>query len=228
MNGDSERNSNNLKKKNEKILQLFLTQSGIRTRKNELKQRKRNTGQSSVMICYVPVYFYSHLFILFYGTGSILGTMIGIFGTTFNNRLRMKELRDLVQNTASANGKNLNHPPFDVEALSREISTSIKQQFAEYSSSDLQSSHGNGEKRLQELLTQIQDSFVAQSNAHIQLETLLATHLTGEGSNKPLVLGETELKALLGVQKRDFTSLIVTSSILIPICTWALCKFLNL
>lgn len=227
MNGDFVRNSSNLKKKNEKILQLFLTRSGIRTRRNEPKQRKLNTGLSSVNIIYVPL-LNSNLLILLYGSGSILGTMIGIFGTTFNNRLRMKELRDLVQDTASANGKNLNHAPIDVEALSKEISNSIKQQFAEYSSSALQSSHGEGEKRLQELLTQIQDSFVAQSNAHIQLETLLATHLTGEGNNKPLVLGERELTALLGVQKRDLTSLIVTSSILIPICTWALCKFLNL
>ena len=33
--------------------------------------------------------------------GSILGTCLGILGTTINNRLRMRELRDLVSRSAS-------------------------------------------------------------------------------------------------------------------------------
>ena len=33
--------------------------------------------------------------------GSILGTCLGIFGTTINNRMRMRELRDLVAKSSS-------------------------------------------------------------------------------------------------------------------------------
>lgn len=38
--------------------------------------------------------------------GSIIGTCIGILGTTINNRMRMRELRDLVAKSSS--GERLN------------------------------------------------------------------------------------------------------------------------
>ena len=36
--------------------------------------------------------------------GSIIGTCLGILGTTINNRMRMRELRELVSRSASGEG----------------------------------------------------------------------------------------------------------------------------
>ncbi len=50
--------------------------------------------------------------------GSVVGTCLGIIGTTVNNRMRMRELRELV--TRSANGERL----MDItENLEKSVST---------------------------------------------------------------------------------------------------------
>lgn len=53
--------------------------------------------------------------------GSVVGTMFGIFGTTINNHLKMKELRSLVEQTAQKG-----QVEYDLESI-REISKTIQQ-----------------------------------------------------------------------------------------------------
>lgn len=152
--------------------------------------------------------------------------MLGVIGTTINNRLRMRELRSLVEDTVNLNN---HHSPIDTQALSKEISTAIGQQLTEVSPL------GQGEKRLEELLSSLSNIFKAQNDAHLQrnneLEVALASSLSGSGDlsvDTQFVVGKGELKLMLGQQRDDLMRIILVSSVLVPICTWALCKFVNL
>ena len=91
---------------------------------------------------------------------------------------------------------------------------------------------------------QLQNSFsdvinVVKNNHDIylkqnqKLETLLVTGIqlnsdNPDIQNKQFILAEKELKDLFSNQTEDFRRLVMISSILIPVCTWALCKFVNL
>merc|ERR1712071_550029 len=61
--------------------------------------------------------------------GSILGTMLGIFGTSVNNRMRMKELRNLVEEATVKNPSTLS-----IEEIKDEVLAVIKQQIVSHSS----------------------------------------------------------------------------------------------
>ena len=149
--------------------------------------------------------------------------MLGVLGTTINNRLRMKELRDLVEDTASKNSGHQVH--LDIAALSTDLSASIKQTLAQTVISD------SGEKRIQELMTGILNEVKAQNNSHLQRTAELESALLmlSSGSDVPAVItGKADLEAILDHQKTDITRILIVSSVLVPLCTWALCKFVSL
>ncbi len=164
--------------------------------------------------------------------GSVLGTMVGVLGTTINNRLRMKELRDLVESTAKNNNVFTN-----IEELSREVSSAIQKDLNNSTDSLKMQDLSNGRwKELQDsLLKLIHDECDNQKNAILQLSQQLETSLIPVNmdvnftdSERPNILANHTMKALLDEQTQHYDRLIVLSCILVPTCTWVLCKFLNL
>lgn len=163
--------------------------------------------------------------------GSILGTMLGIFGTTINNRLRMKELRSLVEEATVKNNST-----FNVEEVKNEVIAVIKQHIVSDPSKGI-----TVQELPQEKWNQLEDSFSEISKTilrnhevylqqHQKLESLLVLKNANdnyENSQKHFVIAEPDIKDLFSNQTEDFRRLITITSIMVPICTWALCRFLN-
>ena len=163
--------------------------------------------------------------------GSVLGTMVGVVGTTINNRLRMKELRDLVENTAKSN-----HIFSNIEELSREVSSAIQKDLNNSTDSlRLQDLSDGRWKELHDSLTKVIHECDNQHRAILQLNQRLETspiplsmdvNLTD--SDRFSAITHYSIKELLDEQTQHYNRLFVLSCILVPTCTWFLCKFLNL
>ena len=175
--------------------------------------------------------------------GSVIGTIIGIVGTTFNNRMRMQELRNLVEDTANKSNSKL-----DIQELAKEISTLIVTKSNTTTlipSSSLLNRNRNGEEKVEQQMTdeQWQQLLVSVSNIvdlvgkqqttfqeqNQKLEVLIARvkklDFASESEQVHFFASEREVEQLLNHNQKYFTNIIFASSLIIPICTWALCKF---
>lgn len=163
--------------------------------------------------------------------GSVLGTVLGVVGTTINNRMRMRELRDLVESATKSNIVFNN-----VEELSREVSSAIQQQLTTLSSDEkMQSLTEARWKELQDSILTVIHECDNQQNAISELSQRLEASLipgmeenpTDVQSNSYFLVHHT-LKTLLDQQTQHNNRLVALTCILVPTCTWALCKFFNL
>jgi len=163
--------------------------------------------------------------------GSILGTMLGIFGTSVNNRMRMKELRNLVEEATVKNPSTLS-----IEEIKDEVLAVIKQQIVSHSSQGItlqelpEEKWNNLEDSFSEILNIIKKNHEVYLQQHQKLESLLVLQNANDGnqvSHKHFVIAEPDIKDLFSTQTEDFRRLVVISSIMVPICTWVLCKFVT-
>ena len=171
--------------------------------------------------------------------GSVIGTIIGIVGTTFNNRMRMQELRNLVEHTANKNNTKL-----DIQELANEISTMIGSKDSNTSIPSNNLPFRREEDRTEQLteeqwqqllvsLSSIMDLVRKQQTIfqeqHQKLEVLIAREkkldFSGEGEQVHFFASEREVEQLLHHNQKYFTKIVLVSSVLIPIFTWALCKY---
>lgn len=160
--------------------------------------------------------------------GSVLGTILGVFGTTVNNRMKMKELRDLVESTTKGNQLLTN-----TDELSRQISNAI-QQNANISLGDKLYNFPDGKwKELKDSLLQlIQHECDSQRNVILQLSKQLETSLSPVDASiaaieKPSFMAQHDVETFFDQHTRS-NRLFTITVILIPTCTWALCKLFNL
>lgn len=163
--------------------------------------------------------------------GSILGTMLGILGTSINNRMRMKELRNLVEEATVKNQSTLS-----MEEMRNEVLSVIKQHIVSHSSQGITVQELPEEKwsQLDNSFFQISENIKKNHEVllqqHQKLESLLVLKNADGGyqdSQKHFVIAEPDIKNLFSNQTEDFRRLVVISSIMVPICTWALCKFVT-
>jgi hypothetical protein len=158
----------------------------------------------------------------------------------------MQELRNLVEETANKNNSKL-----DVKELVKEISNFIvnNNNTTSFSSSNLLNNRKeenlNIEQRhqllaeeqwqqLQVSLSSIRDMMKKQQitfqDQHQKvLEVLIAREkkldFAGESEQVHFFASEREVEQLLNHNQKYFTNIILASSVLVPIFTWALCKF---
>ena len=163
--------------------------------------------------------------------GSVLGTMVGVFGSTINNHLKMKELRELVGDATNKSRLLVNK-----EELSTYISSAMQQHLEAP-----KESHEFLEERWKELtcsiLKMMQHECDKQKESIIELsKQLKASHnvvtsiddVNSIDKEKPFSIAQQNLKTLLYQQTQHSNKLFAISVIIIPTCTWALCKLLNL
>ncbi|KAI9556121.1 hypothetical protein GHT06_018694 [Daphnia sinensis] len=161
--------------------------------------------------------------------GSVLGTIVGVFGTTVNNRLKMKELRDLVESTT----KN-NQLLTDTEELSKQISLAIQQNSRASLEDKLQDFPEGKWKELKDSLLQvIQHECDSQKNVILQLSRQLETSLSPVDVNigavtKPSFVSQRDVETFFDQHTKHSNRLFAITVILIPTCTWALCKLFNM
>jgi hypothetical protein len=154
--------------------------------------------------------------------GSVLGTIVGVLGSSINNHLKMQELRQLVEN-ASQN----NHLFVNTEELSVRISSAIAQHLQPEKSKDFL------EERWKELkcsiIEMIQHECDSQTKSISELSQLLkgSNNTTADDVNT-VDVEKPYIKTLLEQQKQHSNRLLAISVFVIPTCTWALCKLLNL
>jgi len=158
--------------------------------------------------------------------GSILGTMLGILGTSINNRMRMKELRNLVEEATKKNETALN-----MEEFKKDVSTVIKREIMNKSSEavvlqELPEDRWNDLKNVvSDLASSLKENHQGYLQQHQQLvESLLSMPNVSIRQEKPT---EPNINDLFSNQTEDVRRLVMISSIMVPICTWVLCKFVN-
>ncbi len=155
--------------------------------------------------------------------GSVMGTMVGVLGSTINNHLKMKELRELVENAT----KN-NHILMNPEELSTHISSSVQQHLqAPQTNHDVL--EGKWKELKSSLLQTIQHESEGQKKFLIELsQQLKASNNTVASMDNVNTMDVNTMKVLLDHQAQHSNKLFAISVILIPTCTWVLCKLLNL
>lgn len=163
--------------------------------------------------------------------GSVLGTMLGVIGTTVNNRLRMKELRDLVESTARSNNELTN-----VEEFSKGVTAAIQKNLNNSTNSfPVQNLPDPGWKQLQDSIVKLTN----ECDSHQLLISNLSKELQKSLNEKGTSLNNIDvqnnytyvinsLRGLLEDQTQHSNRLAALTCILVPTCTWALVKFLNL
>ncbi|XP_041347045.1 mitochondrial potassium channel-like [Gigantopelta aegis] len=124
--------------------------------------------------------------------GSIVGAAIGITGTTINNYVRMKELRGIVDTSASTSK--------EMKSLTLELCTAVKSQFSkmEIFLNDLRLSISQQSASPKEKIRLPPSDFVSGRDLHLQTEKIL------EGIHKQEAFLDEEIrdiKKLLGLQK---------------------------
>ena len=166
--------------------------------------------------------------------GSVLGTIVGVLGSTINNHLKMKELRELVENAAKNNHIVMN--PEELSTLTTHIS-SVVQQHLEAPQKSQDVLEGRWKELKSSLLHTIQHESESQKKSIIELsQQLKASHnivTTMDNINtmdveKSFCIAQQNMKTLLDQQAQHSNRLLALSVVLIPTCTWVLCKLLNL
>lgn len=162
--------------------------------------------------------------------GSILGTMVGVVGTSINNHIRMNELRNLVKESAKSSSVIVN-----AEELSREFSSVIQDNFLpvverlqlqplpEEKWKEIQSSFSSVIKMLDE-----QENVTQELNKKLDaILTSGALNYDGEGFKRQFVISEAEVKAILAKEREQLTRIVLVCAAVIPLCTFVINKFIN-
>lgn len=157
--------------------------------------------------------------------GSVLGTILGVVGTSINNHMKMKELKNLIESTAKSSNVFTN-----LEQLSKEVSAHLKQQ--------LMSSIDNDtkmfilpEEKWKDLLDSVQAlvrEYSNQQNVVFELSQRLNDATSMDAIKNPYFLVHHDLETLINGQNQQNHRLVALACILVPTCTWALLKFLNM
>lgn len=169
--------------------------------------------------------------------GSVLGTVFGVIGTTINNRLRMKELRDLVESTTKSN-----HMIANVEDLSKEISSTIQKSLhTSLNSIQVEVFSDAKWKQLQDSLAKLaidcdnQEKLISTLNQQLAASPFPLTSTSIDNNNTEAwnsagnsYFAVNSLKALLDDQTQHSNRLLALTCIIVPSLTWALVKFVNL
>jgi hypothetical protein len=163
--------------------------------------------------------------------GSVMGTIVGVLGSTINNHLKMKELRELVENATKHN-----HILMNPEELSTHISSAVQQhlqapqtsqdvlegKWKELKSSLLQTIQHESEGQKKSLI-ELSQQFKASNNTVVSMDNVNTMDVENF-----FCTAEQNMKTLLDQQAQHSNKLFAISVILIPTCTWVLCKLLNL
>lgn len=162
--------------------------------------------------------------------GSILGTMVGVIGTTINNHIRMNELRNLVKDTAKPSSIIVNKEELSKQfssVINRDFSSVVErlhlQSFPEEKWKDIQSSFAAVTKTMQD-----QENMKQELNQ--KLDAILANgnlKIDDEYGNRQFIIGETEIRTIVRKERENLTRLIIVCAAVIPLCTLMVNKFIN-
>ena len=129
-----------------------------------------------------------------------------------------------------------NPSTLSIEEIKDEVLAVIKQQIVSHSSQGItlqelpEEKWNNLEDSFSEILNIIKKNHEVYLQQHQKLESLLVLQNANDGnqvSHKHFVIAEPDIKDLFSTQTEDFRRLVVISSIMVPICTWVLCKFVT-